>query len=55
MKVRKADELEELLARKYSSFLCRRADKFRVLRRQPIEVHKGHEIIIQKSCCADCY
>ena len=39
IKVRKVDEVEELLARKYSSFLCRRADKFRVIRRQPIEVH----------------
>jgi len=37
IKVKQADDLEELLARKLLRFLTQRAEEFRVLRRVPVE------------------
>lgn len=36
--VKQSDELEEILTRKFTSFLEQRAEAFRILRRKPLEV-----------------
>jgi actin related protein 2/3 complex subunit 4 len=41
IKVKQADELEEILARKLLRFLTQRADEFKVLRRVPVQ---GYDI-----------
>lgn len=37
--IKKSDELEVLLCKKYSSFLMKRAEMFYILRRKPIPVY----------------
>ncbi|KAK3239120.1 Actin-related protein 2/3 complex subunit 4 [Cymbomonas tetramitiformis] len=41
IKVKQSDELDVILARKFTSFLEQRADAFRVMRRKPVE---GYDI-----------
>lgn len=38
--VKQADELENILAKKFLRFVAQRAESFQVLRRKPIEVRK---------------
>eukprot|EP00976_Prorocentrum_cordatum_P071316 1180275-Prorocentrum_minimum.AAC.6 len=54
IKVKQSDELEEILARKFTSFLQQRADSFRVLRRKPVE---GYDIsfLITNIHCEEMY
>lgn len=35
--VKQADDLERVLCKKFTSFMTKRADKFEILRRKPIE------------------
>mmetsp|Transcript_18411 Transcript_18411/g.30961 ORF Transcript_18411/g.30961 Transcript_18411/m.30961 type:complete len:170 (+) Transcript_18411:260-769(+) len=54
IKVKQSDELEEILARKFTSFLEQRADAFRVLRRKPVE---GYDIsfLVTNTHCDEMY
>lgn len=38
IKVKKADEMEEILCNKFMRFLCQRAEQFVILRRKPVQV-----------------
>ncbi len=38
IKIKQADELEEVLADRFSRFLMQRAEEFAILRRKPIKV-----------------
>ena len=40
--VKQADELEEILAKKFMRFLAQRAENFVILRRKPIKVRLFH-------------
>lgn len=39
VRIKKSDELDRVLARRFLRFLTQRAENFIVLRRKPIEVH----------------
>jgi hypothetical protein len=41
VQVKQSDELEEILTRKFTSFLEQRAEAFRILRRKPVEVRSS--------------
>jgi actin related protein 2/3 complex subunit 4 len=38
IKVKQADEMEEILCNKFMRFLCQRAEQFVILRRKPVQV-----------------
>ena len=42
IKIKQADELEEVLADRFSRFLMQRAEEFSILRRKPIKVPVSH-------------
>lgn len=37
IKIKQADEIEEILCRKFTSFLMQRAEQFIIMRRKPVE------------------
>lgn len=47
LRLKKLDELDEILARKFSRFLMLRADNFVILRRKPIA---GVELLVLDPC-----
>lgn len=47
IKIKQADELEEVLADRFSRFLMQRAEDFSVLRRKPVKVWFG----LVSPCC----
>uniref|UniRef100_A0A7S3D1U7 Actin-related protein 2/3 complex subunit 4 n=1 Tax=Palpitomonas bilix TaxID=652834 RepID=A0A7S3D1U7_9EUKA len=42
IKIKQADEMEEILTKKFTRFLMMRAENFVVLRRKPVEPSKRH-------------
>lgn len=50
IQVKQADELENILAKKFLRFLSMRAESFQVLRRKPVQVswrHAMKDLVIQ--------
>ena len=39
IKIKQADEIEEILCHKFTSFLMQRAEQFVIMRRKPLEVY----------------
>lgn len=42
--LKKADEMEALLAQKFSSFVMKRADKFKIVRKKPVDVRNDAKV-----------
>jgi len=51
MKVKQADELENILAKKFLRFLSMRAEAFQVLRRKPVQVSNLTLITLSSVLC----
>ncbi|KAB2600438.1 actin-related protein 2/3 complex subunit 4 [Pyrus ussuriensis x Pyrus communis] len=47
LKVKQADELENIITKKFRRFLSMRAEAFQVLRRKPVQKHKLIDFIVQ--------
>ena len=52
VKIKQADDLERILARKFSRFLMQRADQFIILRRRAVDVRARRRCRVARAPCS---